>query len=151
MDLRAEFAFEVRVAVGTPLVIGQTQAGERRIVPITGGTFNGPRLSGEILPGGADWQVISPDGVTEVEARYTLRERDGTSIYVVNRGLRHGPADVMRRLARGEDVDPALYYFRTTPTFEVADGPHAWLRRAIFVGIGARRPSEVLIRYFQVL
>lgn len=151
MELSAEFAFEARVAVGAPLAFGQTQAGERRIVPITGGSFAGPRLSGDVLPGGADWQVIAPDGATEVEARYTLRERDGTLIYVANRGLRHGPPDVMRRLARGEEVDPALYYFRTTPIFEVAEGTHGWLRRAIFVGLGARRSTEVVIRYFQIL
>jgi hypothetical protein len=151
MDLKAEFAFEARVTVGTLLTVGRMRAGERRIIPITGGDFAGPRLSGDILPGGADWQVVSPDGLTEVEARYTLRERDGTLIYVANRGLRHGDPDVMRRLARGEGVDPALYYFRTVPTFEVADGPHAWLQRAIFVGTGVRRPEEVVIRYFEIL
>jgi Protein of unknown function (DUF3237) len=151
MEMKAEFAFEARVTVGEPISLGRTQPGERRIVPITGGSFAGPRLSGSVLPGGADWQVIRTDGVIEVEARYTLREGDGTLIYVVNRGLRHGPPEIMRRLAQGQDVDSAAYYFRTTPSFEVAEGPHAWMRRAIFIGSGIRRPSEVVLRYFEVL
>lgn len=151
MSLTTEFAFELRATVDTPQEVGNTPAGRRRFIPITGGVFEGPRLKGTVLPGGADAQIIRPDGVTDLVARYTLRIDDGTLIYVVNRGLRHGPTEVMQRLMRGETVDPAQYYFRTTPAFEVAAGPHDWLNRSIFVGTGARHAAEVHVRYFRVL
>ena len=151
MSLTTEFAFELRARVDAVQDVGDTPAGRRRFIPITGGTFEGPKLKGVVLPGGADAQVIRPDGVTDLVARYTLKVDDGTLIYVVNRGLRHGPPEVMQRMMRGETVDPALYYFRTTPTFEVAAGPHDWLNRSIFVGTGARYAAEVQVRYFRVL
>jgi Protein of unknown function (DUF3237) len=145
-----EFVFEARVEVSAGQELGAGPRGLRRIVPITGGTFEGPRLSGVIMPGGSDWQVIRPDGVAELEARYTLRVADGTLISVVNRALRHGPPEVMARLRRGETVDPESYYLRTTPTFVAPEGPHDWLCRSIFVGTGARHPAEVRIRVFRV-
>lgn len=151
MTLPTEFAFELRATVAAPQEIGDTPAGRRRFIPITGGTFEGPKLKGVVLPGGADAQVIRPDGVTDLVARYTLQADDGTLIYVVNRGLRHGPPEIMQRLMRGETVDPTLYYFRTTPVFEVAAGPHDWLNRSIFIGTGARHAAEVHVRYFRVL
>lgn len=151
MSLTTEFAFELRATVDTPQEIGDTPAGRRRFIPITGGTFEGPKLKGVVLPGGADAQVIRPDGVTDLVARYTLKVDDGTLIYVVNRGLRHGPPEVMQRLMRGETVDPASYYFRTTPVFEVAAGKHDWLNRSVFIGTGARHAAEVHVRYFRVL
>lgn len=151
MSLTTEFAFELRAGVDAVQDVGDTPAGRRRFIPITGGTFEGPKLKGAVLPGGADAQVIRPDGVTDLVARYTLKVDDGTLIYVVNRGLRHGPPEVMQRVMRGEAVDPALYYFRTTPVFEVAAGPHDWLNRSIFVGTGARYANEVHVRYFRVL
>jgi hypothetical protein len=104
-----EFAFEARITVGAPLGLGRTAAGERRIIPITGGTFAGPKLTGRILPGGADWQLIRADGVADIDARYTLETDAGELIYVANRGLRHGPPAVMASLAKGEPVDPAQY------------------------------------------
>jgi hypothetical protein len=151
MSPTTEFAFDLQATVDTPQEVGDTPAGKRRFIPITGGRFAGPRLKGIVMPGGADAQVIRPDGVTDLVARYTLKAEDGTLIYVVNRGLRHGPPEIMQRLMRGEAVDPASYYFRTTPSFEVAAGPHDWLNRSIFVGIGARYAAEVHVRYFRVL
>ncbi len=151
MSLTTEFAFEMRATVDTPQEIGDTPAGKRRFIPITGGTFEGPRVRGIVLPGGADAQIIRADGVTDLVARYTLRVDDGTLIYVVNRGLRHGPPETMQRIARGESVDPAAYYFRTTPVFEVASGRHDWLNRSVFVGTGARYAAEVHVRYFRLL
>jgi hypothetical protein len=151
MSIATEFAFELRAGVDTAQEVGETPAGKRRFIPISGGSFEGPRLKGIVLPGGADAQVVRPDGVTDLVARYTLKVDDGTLIYVVNRGLRHGPPDVMARLARGDSVDPATYYFRTTPSFEVAAGPHDWLNRSVFVGSGARYAAEVHVRYFRVL
>jgi Protein of unknown function (DUF3237) len=143
-------AFEVRVEVAPAQELGGIGGGRRRIIPITGGTFAGARLSGDVLPGGADWQTIFPDGRTEVLARYSLRATDGTVIGVVNRGVRRGPPDVIARLTAGEIVDPSLYYFRSSPVFEVAPGPHAWLLDYVFVGVGVRRPDSVLLQVYAV-
>ncbi|MFZ4410468.1 MAG: DUF3237 domain-containing protein [Paracraurococcus sp.] len=145
-----EFIGQVEVAVGPPLVVGAGPLGERRIVPILGGRVTGPRLEGEILPGGADFQVIRPDGVTEIVARYTLRLPDGALVYVVNRGLRHAAPEDMARLLRGEAVPPDRVYFRTAPVFETAAAEHAWLHRSLFVGFGERQPESVVVRIFAV-
>lgn len=141
---RLELAFTARVLVGPPLELGHTQSGRRRIVPILGGELGG-RLSGRVLPGGADWQVLRDDLSTELLARYTLELSDGTLVSVVNHGLRHGPPEAMRALLAGEPVDPALIYFRAAPFFEVATGPHDWLARHIFVCAGRRTPDAVEI------
>ncbi len=138
------------IALEPPRELGQTPLGRRRIIGIAGGTFSGPRLSGQVLPGGADWQVIRADGVADLDARYTLRTGDGALIYVRNRGYRHGPDEVMRRLAAGEDVDPALYYMRTTPWFETGDARYTWLNRIVCVGTGARRAASVELEFFEV-
>jgi hypothetical protein len=142
--------FTAHVDVGAPLELGPIDHGRRRIVPILGGSVDGPRLTAKILPGGADWQLIRADGTAEVVARYTLRATDGTLISVVNKGLRRGPTEVLARLAAGEAVDPSLYYFRTSPAFEVAAGPHAWLADNIFVATGERHEKQVLIKVFVV-
>jgi hypothetical protein len=139
---------DIHVRVGEIQVVGETALGLRRIIPILGGHCAGPLLSAEVLPGGADWQLIRRDGVAEIEARYALRTADGALVSVLNRGLRHGPADVMARLAAGEAVDPSLYYFRTAPRFETASERHAWLTRTIFVGVGRRDPDLVHIEVF---
>jgi len=151
MSLTTELVLEARVTVAAPMELGQTPYGRRRVIPITGGTFTGPRIKGTVVPGGADWQVIRSDGVTELTAMYELKADDGTLIHVTNKGLRHGPDAVMQRLARGEAVDPASYYFRTVPVFEAPAGAYDWLNRSIFVGTGARYAGEVHVRVFQVL
>lgn len=143
-------AFTARVTISAPLELGDTPTGRRRVIPITGGMVEGPRLNGSVLPGGADWQVIAPDGTAYLVARYTLRAQDGTLISVVNRGVRHAPPDVLAQLAAGQMVDPARYYFRATPSFEVTAGPHAWLARSVFVAAGERAPDHVIIRVFEV-
>jgi hypothetical protein len=130
--------------------LGETPQGRRRIINITGGSFRGERLSGRVLAGGADWQVIRPDGVADLDARYTLETSDGALIYVRNHGYRHGPADVLKKLAAGEDVDPSLYYMRTAPLFETGDARYAWLNRMICVGTGARRKSSVHLEIFEI-
>ena len=132
--------------MGLPVVVGAGPIGERRVVPISGGRVEGPRLSGTILPGGADAQLIRADGVAEIEARYIVRTDDGALVYVVNRGLRHAAPDDMARLLRGEPVPPERVYFRTAPVFETASPSYAWLHRALFVGHGERHPAEVVIR-----
>ena len=147
---RLDFVGTVEAEVAVPVVVGAGPTGERRIVPILGGRVSGPRLQGEILPGGADFQLIRPDGVAEIEARYALRLSDGALVYVVNRGLRHAAPEDMARLLRGEPVPPERVYFRTAPAFETASPDHAWLQRGLFVGFGERRPASVLVRVFAV-
>ena len=150
--VRTNFAFEAKVLVDAPLVVGQSSAGLRRVVPITGGSFEGPRLRGRVVSGGADWQVVRADGVLVVEARYTLETDDRVLIMVTNKGVRHGPKDVIDRLTRGEAVAPSDYYFRTTAQFEAPnDSKYAWLNRPIFIGVAERQPNAAIIRFHEVL
>lgn len=146
-----EFAFEVRAEVAAPTVVGTLPTGTRRIIDILGGTFEGPKLKGKLLPGGADWQLIRADGFTDIDARYTLETDDGHLIYVSNIGIRHAPPEVMQRLNAGETVDPALIYFRAVPKFETAAPELEWLMRSIFVATGERYPNGVIIRFWRVL
>lgn len=145
-----QFLCKVEVALEPVRDLGDTPLGRRRIIGITGGKFSGPRLSGRVLPGGADWQVIRADGVAFLDARYTLETTDGALIYVNNKGYRHGPPEVIARLARGEEVDPALYYMRATPWFETAAPAYAWLNRTICVCSGARRAAAVELDFYEV-
>lgn len=147
---RLAFAFEVRATVGPPLEVGQVAQGRRRIVSITGGTFEGPNVRGKVMAGGADWQIIRADGFTELDTRYTLETDKGQIIYVQNPGMRHAPPAVMKRLLAGEVVDPATVYFRTVPKFETASPDLQWLTRAVFVGMGERYPNDVRIRFWRV-
>ena len=144
------FAFEVRAQVGAPLEVGQIPAGRRRIVQITGGTFEGPGLKGKILPGGADWQIIQADGFSQLDTRYTLQTDKGQIIYVQNAGVRDAAPDVMKKLLEGEKVDPSLVYFRTVPKFETSAPELQWLVRSVFVGTGERYPSDVVIRFWKL-
>jgi len=146
-----QFAFQVEVQVGAPLDFGETQNGHRRVIPIMGGRVNGERLQGRIVAGGADWQVLRPDGAAELDARYTIETDQGALIYVVNRGLRNGPREVLQRLNRGEQVDPGSYYFRSVAAFETSAEECLWLTRAIILGIGERYPDKVVIRFWQLL
>jgi hypothetical protein len=144
------FVMELRVRVDPPLEIGAVAAGRRRIVPIRGGTFEGPSLRGEVLDGGADWQIVRADGVADLDTRYTLRTDRGELVYIRNAGIRHAAPEVAAKLLAGEAVDPSLVYFRTAPVFEAAAGRLHWLTRAIFVGDGERHPDLVVIRVWRV-
>lgn len=144
------FLYTSSIQIDAPLMVGQSPKGERRIINITGGEFEGPRMSGKVLPGGADWQVIRRDGITEVVAQYTLKTHDGALIYIYNQGLRHGPPEVISRLAAGEAVDPAEYYFRTTPVFETGTPAYAWLNGVVAVAAGQRLADEVIITVYEV-
>jgi 5-methylphenazine-1-carboxylate 1-monooxygenase len=141
---------KIKVTLEPVRDLGETPLGRRRIIGITGGSFAGPGLSGKVLPGGADWQLIRSDGVAFLDARYTLETTDGALIYVSNKGYRHGPKEVIERLAKGEEVDPALYYMRTTPWFETAAAHYAWLNRAVCVATGARRAAAVELDFYEV-
>lgn len=141
---------DIDVNVGPIRDLGPMPRGRRRIIQILGGTVRGPRLEAEIVPGGADWQYVRADGVVELAARYSLVTRDGVEIAVTNRGVRRAAPGVMQRLSRGEHVDPALVYCRTTPVFEAPAGPYAWLNDSIFVATAARLPDKVQIAVFEV-
>ena len=147
-----EFAFEIKVEVtGKMQEVGKTAKGMRRIIPIIGGTFEGPAIKGEVVPGGYDWQLVRSDGVAEIEARYVLKTEDGALITIINTGLRHGAPEVMERLAKGEEVMPSEYYFRSIPYFETSEPKYEWLTKHIFIATGIRKPTQVLIQVWKVL
>ena len=141
----------IRAELADILKFGATPYGERRIINILGGTVEGPKLKGKILPGGADWQIVRADGVVHLEARYTVETDSGGLILVNSEGYRHGPAEVMARLARDETVDPSLYYFRAFMRFETADPTAAFLNRILAIGYGAREHQAVRIEVHEVL
>lgn len=152
MSVLAETPFlQVRAELADILEFGATPAGTRRVINILGGSVSGSRLNGRILPGGADWQVIRSDGVADISARYTIEAESGSLILVNSDGVRHGPPDVIARLARGEDVDPALYYFRTAMRFETAGEDVAWLNRIIAIARGKRERNAVVLDVFEVV
>jgi hypothetical protein len=142
---------DIEALVGPIRDLGPTPHGRRRIIDIAGGTVIGPRLTGRVVLGGADWQYVRTDGVIELEARYCIRTVDGTEIAVTNRGLRRAGPEIMERMSRGEAVDPALVYFRTVPVFEAPAGPYAWLNESVFLATAARFPDTVRITVFEVL
>ncbi len=122
-------------------VIGAVALGTRTVYPITGGTFEGPRLRGKVLPGGGDWTLLRPDGVLELDLRITLQTEDDALIYMTLTGMRHGPAEVLAAIGRGEAVDPTRYYFRSAPRFETASEKYGFLNRLLAVGVGENRPG----------
>lgn len=138
------------VIVGAPRVVGATEFGERRVVPITGGRVTGDRLTGAILPGGTDEQLVSPDGVTQIHARYLMRTDDGALIRVESQGIRCGPPDLMARLAKGERIDPAQIYFAASLRFETGAAVHRDLTRRLFISRGEKRPDHVLLTVWEV-
>jgi hypothetical protein len=141
----------VRAELAGILKFGATPYGERRVIDILGGTVEGPKLKGRILSGGADWQIVRADGVVHLHARYTVETENGGLILVDSEGYRHGPPEVMARLARDETVDPQLYYFRTFMRFETADPAASWLNQILGVGRGSREHQTVRIEVFEVL
>jgi hypothetical protein len=140
---RLDFLAHFRVELAPPQDLGDTPWGHRRIIGITGGEFRGDRFSGDVLPGGADWQVIHEDGTTTVDTRYTLRTNDDALVHIRTSGKRAGSPEVLAALAAGEDVDPAEYYFRVTASFETGEPAYAWLNRTVVVGAAARSANAV--------
>ena len=143
-------ALTLRVQVGAPMELGDVPGGRRRIIPILGGTFEGPTIRGRVLNGGADWQMVRADGLAELDTRYALQTENGSLIYIRNAGIRHAPPEVTKKLLAGESVDPSLVYFKTMPVFETSAPELQWLARSVFVGTGERYPSEVVIRVWKV-
>ena len=145
------FAFAVEVEVGPIQDLGATSHGHRRIIDILGGRAHGPKFEGEILPGGADWQIVRPDGTIEVLARYTIRAASGALVYVQNDGLRVATPEIAARMSAGETVPFDSYRFRTAPRFETSDPALKWLERTTFVGVAARTSDRVAIGFHEVL
>ncbi|HVZ86147.1 MAG TPA: DUF3237 family protein [Polyangia bacterium] len=149
MELRPLMTLQVSVA---PLQkIGDVPRGVRAIGPISGGTFEGPRLRGKVLPGGADWTLLRPDGVLELELRLALETDDGAIIGLSSFGLRHGPPEVIAALGRGDRIDPSAYYFRTTPRFETSAPQYVFLNRLLAVATGDRRADGPLYTIAEIL
>ncbi len=141
---RLELIGRCRADLGEPLELGHTPWGRRRVIPILGGGFDGPRVSATILAGGADWQVIHEDGMAAIDTRYTLQTRDEALISVATRGVRHGPPDVLRRLADGQPVDPAEYYFRVCIQYETGADDYRWLNQIVAVASAVRLADQVI-------
>jgi hypothetical protein len=143
--------YRLEATVGESLDLGDLAQGRRRIVSLTGGTFTGPELNGTLLPGvSADWQIVLPDGTAFGDVRYTLQTGDGDLLYVQSRGVRHGSADVLERLARGEDVDASEYTFRASTQIETAAPALDWLNKGVFISVGARNPGAVIYETYLV-
>jgi hypothetical protein len=142
---------DLAVQVGRPQEIGRTARGVRRVIPILGGEAVGDGWRADVLPGGADFQLLVGDSLAELDARYVLQTDGGDLVYVQNSAVRSAAPDAMARLARGEPVDPAQVYFRCRPTFETASTSLNWITERMFVGTGARYPDKVVMTFFEVL
>ena len=149
--LRTQPLFVMRLDVRKLQIVGATPGGYRRIGVVPGGSFEGERLSGQVIDGGSDWQAVRTDGSTTLDVRLVLKTNDDALIAMTYRGVRHGPTDVITRMERGETVDPASYYFRTNPMFETAAATYDWLNRILAVGIGHRQPDGPVYSVFEVL
>ena len=143
--------FVMRLDVKPIVTVGATPGPFRRIGIVPSGTFAGERLSGKVLDGGSDWQTVRSDGSTTLDGRLILQTDDGTNITMAYRGIRHGATDVIQRLEKGEEVDPASYYFRINPVFEAPAGKYEWLNRVIAVGTGHRFTYGPVYSVFEVL
>jgi hypothetical protein len=143
--------YRLEATLGQPLDLGNVAQGHRRIVPQTGGTFTGPELNGKLLPGAsADWQLVLPDGTALGDIRYTLQTDAGELLYVQSRGVRHGSAEVLARLGRGEDVDASEYTFRTSTQIETAAAQLDWLNKGVFISVGGRQADGVIYETYLV-
>ena len=148
---RLTLIYRLEATLAPPLDLGNVAQGLRRIVAQTGGTFTGPELNGKLLPGAsADWQLVLADGTALGDIRYTLQTDAGELLYVQSRGVRHGSAEVLARLARGEDVDAGEYTFRTSTQIETAAPRLDWLNRGIFLSVGGRQARGVIYEVYLV-
>jgi hypothetical protein len=150
-ELRTAHLLTLTLTVGELQPLGKTPWGDRRVGIVEGGRFEGARLKGTVLKGGSDWLLLRSDGVLQLDVRLTLKTENGAIIGMTYRGVRHGPAEVIERLNRGEKVEPSEYYFRTAPFFETAAEKYAWLNRIVAVATGHRLPTGPVYDIFEVL
>ncbi|QLH70870.1 DUF3237 domain-containing protein [Rhodopseudomonas palustris] len=149
--LETKYVFTITARIGDVTSAGEIGTGVRRIIPILGGEVKGEGISGKVLPFGADFQIILPNELIELEAKYAFETDDGAVVYVENIGIRFGPVELLQKLKRGEPVDPKLIYFRTRPRFETGHPNYQWLMQHLFVGSAARHADRVVIDVHQVL
>ena len=150
-QLQTKYVFTITAEIGAVTSAGDIGSGVRRIIPIVGGTVQGEGINGKVCPFGADFQIIRPNELIELEAKYAFETDDGATVYVENKGLRFGPVELLEKLKRGEPVDPELIYFRTVPKFETGHEKYRWLMEKLFIGSAARHADRVVIDVHQVL
>src|SRR4051812_9102975 len=150
-QLSTKYVFSLAIKIGAPIVAGDIGWGTRRVIPVLGGEVRGPDMRGTILASRAGFQIIRPNGVTALEAKYAFQMDDGAIVYIENIGIRFGPKEALDRIARGEIVDPSLIYFRSVPKFETGSENYRWLMEHLFIGSGARHPDRVEIDVHQVM
>ena len=149
-SVRMRPLFVMRLNVRPLQIVGRTPSGLRRVGVVFGGSFTGDRLSGDVLDGGNDWQIVRGDGATTLDVRLVLKAADGTMVAMTYRGLRRGPSEIIEQIENGAVVDPSTYYFRIAPFFEVAPGPLSWLNEIIAVGVGHRKADGPIYSVFEV-
>ena len=149
--LATQYVFTITARIGGVTSAGDIGHGVRRIIPVTGGEVRGERVNGKVCAFGADFQIIRPNELIELEAKYAFETDDGAVIYVENKGLRFGPVELLQQLKRGEPVDPKLIYFRTVPKFETGSEKYRWLMENLFIGSAARHADHVVVDVHQVL
>jgi hypothetical protein len=149
--LATRYVFTITARIGGVTSAGDIGHGVRRVIPVIGGEVRGERVNGTIHPFGADFQIIRPNELIELEAKYAFETDDGAVIYVENRGIRFGPVELLQQLKRGEPVDPSLIYFRTVPRFETGSEKYRWLMQNLFIGSAARHVDHVVVDVHQVL
>jgi hypothetical protein len=149
-ELRSEFLMQVSAELEGSLVIPDAPLGTRRILHAKSGSFSGPGLQGEVLPGGGDWVLDRRDGVAELDIRFTLRTCDGQLICLRSPGIFDTPPQIRQRIRNGEDMDPAEYYFRTSPVFETGSEKYSRLNRLVAVGVGRRTATGMVTDIFEV-
>jgi hypothetical protein len=149
--LETKYVFTITASIGAVTTAGEIGSGVRRIIPITGGEVRGEGINGKVCAFGADFQIIRPNELIELEAKYAFETDDGAVVYVENKGLRFGPVDLLQKLKRGEPVDPKLIYFRTVPKFETGHEKYRWLMQHLFIGSAARHADRVVIDVHQVM
>ena len=150
-EIRTKYVFTITAEIAEVTIAGDVGHGVRRVIPITGGEVRGEKVNGKVLPFGADFQIIRPNELIELEAKYAFETDDGAVVYIENRGLRFGPVELLQKLKRGEPVDPKLIYFRTVPKFETGAAKYRWLMENLFIGSAARHADRVVIDVHQVL
>ena len=149
--IETRYVFTLTVRIADVTTAGDIGHGVRRIIPIIGGEVRGEKVNGKVLPFGADFQIIRPNELIDLEAKYAFETDDGAVVYIENRGIRFGPLELLQKLKRGEPVDPKLIYFRTVPKFETGAEKYRWLMEHIFVGSAARHADRVVIDVHQVM
>ena len=150
-QLATKYVFTLTVHIGEVTSAGEIGTGVRRIIPIIGGEVKGEGVNGKVCAFGADFQIIRPNELIELEAKYAFETDDGAVVYVENKGLRFGPVELLQKLKRGEPVDPKLIYFRTVPRFETGAEKYRWLMENLFIGSAARHADRVVIDVHKVL